>query len=111
MSNDNLQNSDEFIKSWGNSYYFISESSSVGRLLPRTILFRDSFSSRMLPYLKGSFERLDVIWSNSVLTKLTPEPLQEVKESKIVILEIAEMYLPGLNIDLNAWYSAFLNKR
>jgi len=57
----------------------------------------------MLPYLKGSFKQLDVIWSNNVTTRLRPEPSEDLTNADIVMVEIAEMYLPGFSVDLKRW--------
>ncbi|MBI4715491.1 MAG: hypothetical protein HY760_06110 [Nitrospirae bacterium] len=76
------------------------------RVLPRAVIYRDSFSTRMIPFLKGSFEQLDVIWSNNVVTRLGPAPVEDLRASRIVIVEVAEMYLPGFSVDLRAWQSA-----
>lgn len=87
----------------GGRYRFVTKAYNGKKLLPFAILFRDSFSTRMLPYLKGSFKRLDVIWSNNVTTHLRPEPSEDLTNADIVIVEIAEMYLPGFSVDLKKW--------
>ena len=90
----------------GDRFRFTVNTDSNRQLLPRTIIYRDSFTTRMLPFLQGSFKQLDVVWSNDVTTFLTPEPIEELQSSGIVILEINEKYLPGFTIDLSAWKAA-----
>lgn len=92
----------------GDRFRFIASPHSGRYLLPKAIIYRDSFSTRLLPYLKGSFEQLDVVWSNNVMTRLTPVPMEDLNGAKIVIVEIAEMYLPGFDVDLKAWYEALI---
>jgi len=78
------------------------------KLLPRAILFRDSFATKIIKYIAGSFKQLDVIWSNNVTTRLVPEPVEDVLKARIIILEIAEMYLPGFSVDVERWYKVLL---
>lgn len=94
----------------GDRFRFIASPHSGRHLLPKAIIYRDSFSTRLLPFLKGSFERLDVVWSNNVMTRLTPEPVDDLRNANIVIVEVAEMYLPGFAIDLQAWNDGLFSK-
>ena len=61
------------------------------RLLPRAVIYRDSFMEVPMQILKGSFDQSYVIWTHDILT---PEALRELKASKIVILELVERKLP-----------------
>lgn len=90
----------------GYRYQFTAVNATPGTYLPKAIWYRDSFSTAILPYLENSFESLDVIWPHDVQTFLTPDPVEELRGSHIVILEIVERYLPGLQIDLRAWKKA-----
>ena len=90
----------------GDRLRFIAHPFPGRQLLPRAVIYRDSFSTRMIPFLKGSFEQLDVIWSNNVVTRLDPAPVEDLRASRIVIVEVAEMYLPGFSVDLKAWQAA-----
>lgn len=87
----------------GDRFRFIVTPHPGKHLLPKAVIYRDSFSTRLMPFLKGSFEQLDVVWSNNVTTRLTPEPVEDLRHANIVIVEVAEMYLPGFVIDLQAW--------
>jgi hypothetical protein len=90
----------------GDRFRYVARPLSGKRLLPRTIVYRDSFVTGTIPYLKGSFEQLDLIWSNNITTDLRPDPVEDLQSSKIVIFEIVERLLPGLWIDLPAWKRA-----
>lgn len=95
----------------GNRFRFIASPHSGKHLLPKAIIYHDSYSTRLLPFLKGSFEQLDAVWSNNLMTRLTPEPVNNLRDANIVIVEVAEMYLPGFVVDLRAWNEGLFNKK
>lgn len=76
----------------------ISASSPSGRpLLPRTLIYRDSFMKLPIEIIKGSFERLDAVWSSNV-PSLEGYEHEEIKMSEIIIIEVVERDLPNLKI-------------
>jgi hypothetical protein len=90
---------EEELKPLENGYkrFRITAHSLSGKnLLPRTIIYRDSYMGSPLRILKGSFERLDVYWTYNLLH---PEAIEDLKNSKIVIMVIAERELSNLKIN------------
>ncbi len=66
-------------------------------LLPRAIIYRDSFMSTPLNLIKGSFEEMDVIWTNRV--PVNPKiDFYSLRASKIVIIEVSERELQNFMI-------------
>jgi hypothetical protein len=65
-------------------------------LLPPTIIYRDSFMNHPLDLLKGSFEQFDLYSTHNLLH---PETIEDLKHSRIVLLEIVERELGNLKID------------
>jgi hypothetical protein len=75
--------------------------------LPRTIFYRDSFGNSLIPYIKGAFRQLDVIWfGRGVEIVLRPTQAEELKASQIVVFEIVERSFSKLQIDLPEWEAA-----
>jgi hypothetical protein len=80
-------------------YRFLATPTDGITLLPNTIIYRDSFMNTPLEFLKGSFSRLDVVWSTDILKA---EAVDDLVSSQIVVLEIVERHLPSLMIDIPA---------
>ncbi|MFQ5480388.1 MAG: hypothetical protein ACE5DW_03830 [Thermodesulfobacteriota bacterium] len=70
---------------------------SAGPLLPKTIIYRDSFMTAPLKFLKGSFEEIYARWSHVFPENIKVEA-KEVAAAKIVIIEIVEKDLPKLQL-------------
>ncbi|MBI3621752.1 MAG: hypothetical protein HY208_06140 [Nitrospirae bacterium] len=68
-------------------------------LLPKTILYRDSFMSLPLEMIKGSFTRLDAVWTYDMLD---PDAADDLRTSRLVLFEMAERYLPLVSFDVPA---------
>lgn len=69
------------------------------KLLPRAIVYRDSFFSGPLNLIAGSFERIDAYWTSNILEQ---ESLESLMASKIVIFEVVERSLHNVTFDLTA---------
>lgn len=82
---------------------FKSESIS-GELIPRTIILRDSFMNLPLKFIKGSFEQLDTYWWEFHLSD--PHVREDLRESKVIIIECVERYLEPLKANLPIIISA-----
>ena len=68
-------------------------------LLPRTVMYRDSFMTAPLRFLKGSFREIYARWSHFFPEKKGTDA-EEIEAAGIVIIEIAERDLPLLTIRL-----------
>lgn len=62
--------------------------------LPKLVMFRDSFTWRLIPYLSESFQSSVFIWTHAFV----PEIIEREKPD-VVILECVERYLGALEID------------
>ncbi|MFQ5480385.1 MAG: hypothetical protein ACE5DW_03815 [Thermodesulfobacteriota bacterium] len=70
-------------------------------LLPRTIIYQDSFLNVPLNMIAGSFEEIDAIWTPKVLSK--PEiDFYALRASKIVIVEVIERSLDDVQFNEKA---------
>lgn len=67
------------------------------RLLPRTLIYRDSFMTQPLEIMKGSFERIDPLWSNNIPISKEVD-FEDFMASEIVIVEVVERELGALHI-------------
>ncbi len=68
-------------------------------LVPRAIFFADSFMYLPLKFMRGSFERIDVVWSKTIPV---PERAEELKAARILVVEAVERDLGELRIDVEA---------
>jgi hypothetical protein len=68
-------------------------------LLPRTVMYRDSFMTAPLRFLKGFFREIYARWSHTFPEKKGADP-EEIEAAKIILIEIAERDLPSLTIRL-----------
>ncbi len=66
-------------------------------LLPRTVMYRDSFMTAPLRFLKGFFREIYARWSHTFPEKKGADP-EEIEAAKIILIEIAERDLPELTI-------------
>jgi hypothetical protein len=71
-------------------YRSVSKALPGESLLPSAVIFRDSFMTGPLEILKGSFEKLHVLWSYNMLIE---EGQDDLYNSRIVILEMVERNL------------------
>jgi hypothetical protein len=82
----------------GEPRYHIAGTPPRGKeLLPRTVMYRDSFMGFPFGYLFGSFTQLDVNWSSDIPTS---DGLEDLRTSKTVILEVVERDLSQIHIDM-----------
>lgn len=90
---------------------YTSKPPSGTRPLPRIFIYRDSFMNYPLELLKGLFEETDVIWPfNGGYDNIPASEkieLEDLPESKVVLVEVVERYLGYLVID-TAKYEATL---
>ncbi len=77
-------------------YRITAKSSYAEPLLPRMIIYRDSFMNTPLTILKGCCRQLDVYWTHDLPH---PEAVEDLQASEIVLLEIVERDLKFLKID------------
>ncbi len=68
-------------------------------LLPRTVMYRDSFMSAPLKFLKGSFREIYARWGHVFPERKGADP-EEIASAGIILIEIAERDLPLLEIRL-----------
>lgn len=87
---------------------FKSESIS-GELIPRTIILRDSFMNLPLKIIKGSFEQLDTYWWEFHLSD--PRVVEDIRASKVIVIECVERYLEPLRANLPIISSALEDKK
>ncbi|MFQ5466131.1 MAG: hypothetical protein ACE5EI_09405 [Thermodesulfobacteriota bacterium] len=76
---------------------FTSRPTFEGDLLPRVIMYRDSFMNSPLGLLKGSFEHIDALWSYNVPVAKDID-LEDFLASRIVLIEVVERHLGVLDI-------------
>ncbi|MFQ5480386.1 MAG: hypothetical protein ACE5DW_03820 [Thermodesulfobacteriota bacterium] len=70
-------------------------------LLPRAIIYRDSFMITPLYMIANSFKEIDAIWTYKI--PLAPEiDLDALRVSKIVIIEVVERFLHDVQFNENA---------
>ncbi len=69
------------------------------RLLPKTLIYRDSFMREPLKIIKGSFKRIDALWSSSILISKKVD-YEDFMTSKIIIFEVAERDLWRVRINM-----------
>ncbi|MFQ5354709.1 MAG: hypothetical protein ACE5DR_07150 [Thermodesulfobacteriota bacterium] len=79
-------------------------------LLPKAIIYRDSFMTSTLKFIKGSFEEIYARWS-SVFPEATRSGVRELATSDIVIIEIAERDMDKLKIMSQSATEKVLGKR
>lgn len=65
-------------------------------MLPRAVVFRDSFANNLIPYLSPHFSRAVYISSYVAIPHLVAMDIIEQERADVVILEIAERYLGRL---------------
>jgi hypothetical protein len=70
------------------------------KLLPKTVMYRDSFMILPLTLLKGSFEQIDALWIQNIPSKIAVET-DQLRKAEIVFIEVVERNLSLLNIDVN----------
>ena len=68
-------------------------------LLPKALIYRDSFMTAPLRLMKGSFREIYARWSRLFPEMKGTDP-EELRSARIVILEIVERNLPQLSIRL-----------
>ncbi len=76
-----------------------TEPSSKRPLLPKALVYRDSFMTAPLKFLEGSFREIYARWSHFFPEAKGADP-RELRTAKIVIVEIVERDLPLLRIRL-----------
>jgi hypothetical protein len=62
--------------------------------LPKALVFRDSFSWQLIPFLSESFRSVVYVWTFDFLPELI-----EREQPDVVILECVERYLNALLLD------------
>ena len=68
------------------------------------LMFRDSFSWSLVPFIKGSFRRLDLLPRTG---GISPERVGgAINDIDVIVLQSVERDLRGLNIDLEAFLEA-----
>lgn len=93
----NVENKEPLKNGWPR--FRITTKSSSTPLLPRAIFYRDSFMTHPLELLKGSFSQIDVYWDYDLSIS---EAMEDLRTSKIVIMEVVERNLGELKIDSKA---------
>ena len=73
----------------GDEGYLVTE--IAGSTLPRAVLFRDSFTSRLIPYVSEHFSRAVYLWQNDVDLEVV-----EKERPAVVIHEIVGRHLTTL---------------
>lgn len=82
----------------GNSHLKISSDALPGRaLLPRALIYRDSFMISPLKLIGGSFAEIDALWARSIPVS-TRIDFPMLRDSKIIIIEVVERELPHLRL-------------
>lgn len=69
-------------------------------LLPRAVFYHDSFGAELTKFILGSFEQLDVYWTYDMLE--TPEAVEDLRSSRIVVVEVVERNLADLTVNPSA---------
>jgi len=93
----------------GNPHLKITAEAEQGYpLLPRAVIYRDSFMTKPLTMIDGSFAEINALWTHSLPLdeKLDTAPL---RASKMVILEVVERNLGKLKINEKALVRAIGN--
>jgi len=82
----------------GNSHLNITTEAEPGfALLPRTVMYRDSFMTVPLLMIEGSFQEMDALWSRKI--PVAPNiDTRVLKESRILIIEVVQRNLFKLQI-------------
>ncbi len=86
----------------------MTNTSATGHsLLPPTLIYRDSFMTIPLKFMKGSFEKIDAIWTRKI--PATPETdYPALRSAEIIIIEAVERNLYRLQIRKNDFASVLM---
>ncbi len=74
-------------------------------LLPRTVIYRDSFMTMPLIFIDGAFKEIDALWTRVVPVGAKID-FAVLKDSKIIMLEVVERDLDKLHIRIRALQKA-----
>lgn len=79
-------------------------------LLPRAIIYRDSFLIEPLRLIQGSFTGIEALWSRNIPMNKNTIDFPALRSSKIVILEVVERNLDKIIIRKNTLLKALRYK-